>query len=102
MIVRLWRSVAKADMSDAYLDYFRSTGLRDYRATPGNRSVTVLRRPAPDGVEWLIVTSWDSWDAIRAFAGDDPNRARFYPDDARYFVSLDDRVEHYELLLDER
>ena len=56
----------------------------------------------PNGVEWLIVTSWESWDAVRAFAGDDPNRARFYPDDARYFVALDERVEHYELVLDER
>jgi heme-degrading monooxygenase HmoA len=102
LIVRLWRSVAKADMSDAYLEYFRATGLRDYRATPGNRSVTVLTRPVTNGVEWLIVTSWESWEAIRAFAGDDPSRARFYPDDARYFVALDERVEHYELLLDER
>jgi heme-degrading monooxygenase HmoA len=102
VIVRFWRSVARAEMSDAYADYFRETGLRDYRATPGNRSVTVMTRPHPDGVEWLIATTWDSWDAIRAFAGDDPTRARFYPEDARYFVALDERVEHYELLLDER
>ena len=98
----MWRSTARREMSDAYLGYFRETGLREYRATPGNRSVTVLQRPVNDGIEWLIVTTWDTWDAIRAFAGGEPDRAVFYPDDARYFVALDDRVEHYEVVLEER
>jgi len=102
MVVRMWRGVARREMSEAYLVYFRDTGLLDYRATPGNRSVQVLQRPRDNGIEWLIVTSWDSWDAIRAFAGENPERAVYYPDDARYFVEMPEGVEHYEVILDER
>lgn len=35
---------------------------------------------------------WDSMDAIRAFAGDDVHRARYYPPD----------IDHYEVVADER
>ena len=99
MIVRLWRGVARHGMSDAYLAYFRETGLRDYRRTPGNRSVEVLHRHREDGVEWVILTTWDSMDAIRAFAGEDPERARYYPEDTTYFGELPEGAEHYELVL---
>jgi len=101
MIVRIWRGIAAADHSDAYLDYFRETGLREYRATAGNRSVRVLCRPVDLGIEWAIVTTWDSWDAIRAFAGPAPERAVYYPNDTEYFVELPEHVEHYELILAE-
>ena len=44
MIARVWRgSVAAAD-GDAYAGYLEETGVADYRATPGNRGVHVLRR----------------------------------------------------------
>jgi heme-degrading monooxygenase HmoA len=101
VIVRLWRGVARQEMSDAYLAYFHETGLRDYRGTPGNLRVEVLRRPREEGVEWVILTTWDSWDAIRAFAGENPERARYYPDDSNYFDELPERVEHYELVSEE-
>ena len=100
MIVRVWRAVARAERSDAYLAYFGETGQREYLATPGFRGLRILRRPVPDGVEWVLMTTWESWDAIRAFAGPNPELAVYYPDDADYFVELPEHVEHYELLLD--
>ena len=99
MIVRRWYGLAKREMSDAYLAYFRETGLRDYLATPGIRRIEVLTRSVEGGVEWVILTSWESWEAIRAFAGEHPERARYYPDDTTYFDVLPDLVEHYESVL---
>jgi hypothetical protein len=37
----------------------------------------------------------DSWEAIRAFAGDDPSKAIFYPEDDRYLVDRELTVSHY-------
>ena len=44
MIARIWRGITLADKADAYLEYLRETGLRDYAGTAGNRGVKVLKR----------------------------------------------------------
>lgn len=43
MIARIWRGVTRASDADAYFDYLRETGLKEYAATPGNRGVQTLR-----------------------------------------------------------
>jgi hypothetical protein len=43
-----------------------------------------------------MITLWDDMAAIRAFAGDDPSRAVFYPDD-RFLVERDPEVTHHEV-----
>ena len=44
MIARIWRGLTANDQADEYLAYLRLTGLKEYRETPGNRGVFVLRR----------------------------------------------------------
>ena len=57
------------------------------------------KRRTEDGrTHFLLVTLWESWEAIRAFAGDDPERARYYPEDAEYLLELEPRVTHYEVV----
>ncbi|MEW5931638.1 MAG: antibiotic biosynthesis monooxygenase [Gemmatimonadota bacterium] len=97
MIARLWHGAVPGSRGDAYLEYLERTGLPDYRATPGNRGVQVLRRTGDGRTHFLLITLWESWDAIRAFAGDDPERARYYPEDAEYLLELEPRVTHYEV-----
>ena len=97
MIARLWHGAVPEEKGDAYLDYLHRTGLPDYRATPGNRGVQVLRRTEGGRTHFLLVTLWESWDAIRAFAGDDVERARYYPEDADFLLELEPRVTHYEV-----
>lgn len=98
MIVRTWHGVTPRERSDDYLQFLMRTGVRDYRATPGNRGVYVLRRDAGERAEFLLLTLWDSFDAIRAFAGPDVNRARYYPEDPDYLLEMEPGVEHYEVL----
>ena len=98
MIARTWAGATRAADADTYLDYLHSTGLAEYRKTPGNRGVLALRRIAGDRAEFLLVTLWDSEEAIRRFAGDDIERAVFYPEDDRFLVARDDRVRHYEVV----
>jgi heme-degrading monooxygenase HmoA len=98
MIARTWAGATRAADADAYLDYLHATGLAEYRATPGNRGVLALRRIAGDRAEFLLVTLWDSEEAIRRFAGEDMDRAVFYSEDERYLIARDERVRHYEVV----
>jgi heme-degrading monooxygenase HmoA len=100
MIVRAWRGATRIEDADAYLEVLRRTGFAEYRATPGNRGVLGLTRRAGGRVEFLLLSFWESEDAIRRFAGDDPDRAVFYPEDERYLVERGERVEHFALAFD--
>lgn len=98
MIARTWHGAVPAEKADAYHDYLLETGVPDYRKTPGNRGVYVLRRSEGDTTHFLLLTLWDSLEAIRAFAGDDVERARYYPEDEEYLMELEPTVMHYEVL----
>jgi uncharacterized damage-inducible protein DinB len=37
-------------------------------------------------------------DGIRRFAGDDPERARYYPEDERFLTALEPNVEHFDVV----
>ena len=100
MIARTWRGATRADDAEAYLEYLHQTGLSQYRKTPGNRGVLGLRRVANDRAEFLLVSLWESEEAIRAFAGDDIEQAVFYPEDERFLVDRDNHVSHYEVVFD--
>ena len=97
MIARTWRGTVRAAEAEAYLEYLRKTGLESFSATPGNRGALALRRTVNDLTEFLIVSFWDSADAIRTFAGHDIERAVFYPDDDRFLVERDTHVTHFEV-----
>jgi heme-degrading monooxygenase HmoA len=98
MIARLWHGAVPATKADAYMRYLEKTGLPDYRATPGNRGVSVLRRLEGEVAHFLLVTLWDSPASIRAFAGADIEKARYYPEDEAFLLELEPTVTHYEVL----
>ena len=98
MIARTWRGAVRPEDADAYADYMLETGVAGYAATPGNRGVWMLRRELADVTEFVMFTLWDSMDAVRQFAGEDPEAAVFYPEDDRYLVERDLRSNHFEVL----
>lgn len=99
MVVRTWRGRTRLEDADRYLTYLEETGIREYRATPGNRGVQVLRRDVGGEAEFLVVSLWESMEAVRKFAGPTPDDAVFYPEDEQYLTEFDRDVHHYELLL---
>ena len=98
MIARIWRGTVRESDKDVYYDYLQQTGLKEYAAVSGNRGVHTLRRVKNGRCEFVILTFWESWDAIRAFAGEDYEKAVYYPEDERYLLEKLPFVEHYELL----
>ena len=98
MIARTWWGATRTGDADAYLAYLEATGLAAYRATPGNLGAYALRRVADGRAEFLLVTFWESPTAVRAFAGDDGERAVFYPEDDRFLVERHAHVTHYDVV----
>ena len=98
MIARAWHGRVPAVKADAYYAYLLATGLADYQRTPGNRGVWVFRRTEGDVTHFLLTTLWDSYDAIRAFAGADYERARYYAEDDDFLLEREPLVVHYEVL----
>jgi heme-degrading monooxygenase HmoA len=93
----MWRGAVRAEDGDAYAEYMEGTGVKGYAETPGNRGVYMLRRQLDDRAEFVMFTLWDSLDAVKAFAGEDYERAVFYPEDDRFLVERDERSTHFEV-----
>ncbi len=98
MIARIWHGVTRASDADAYLDYLEESGIPAYRSTDGNRGVFVLRRTEADRAHFMLMSLWESFDAIRRFAGPDFERAVYYPRDKEFLLEFQPTVAHYEVL----
>lgn len=87
MIARVWRGATRAADAEAYAAYVE-------RCLEGERAL-VLQRIDGERAEIETIIFFDSLDDVHAFAGDDVERARFYPEDDRYLVERDLTVTHY-------
>ena len=98
LIARVWHGATDPARADEYAAYLERTGARECRATPGNAGVLVLRRIKHDRAEFTFISLWESIDAIRRFAGDDYEKAHYYPEDRDFLIELEPFVEHYDVL----
>ena len=97
VIARTWRGWTKREDADAYAAYIEETGIREYKETPGNRGAWILRRDDGERTEFVTLSFWDSLDAVKGFAGDDIERAVFYPEDDGFLVDREVTVKHWEV-----
>ena len=64
MIARTWHGRVPAEKGDEYYAYIDRTGLAEYRSTPGNRGIVVLRRTQSGITDFTLISFWDSLDAV--------------------------------------
>jgi heme-degrading monooxygenase HmoA len=98
MVARMWHGRVRRADAERYHRYLRDTGLSDYRRTPGNLGVYLLRRDEGDITHYHTLTFWDSIEAIARFAGDDYEAARYYPEDDQFLLEREPRVVHYQMM----
>lgn len=99
MIARIWHGWTTPDNADRYEQLLREQIFPRIAAknVAGYRRIQLLRRPLADEVEFITVMWFDSWDAVRAFAGEDYERA-YVPEEAqRVLKRFDERSQHYEI-----
>jgi heme-degrading monooxygenase HmoA len=95
-ITRIWHGTTKIQHADEYLEYVKKTGVGDYKRTPGNLSCRIWRRKEGDICHFWTVTTWDSIENIKKFAGEEYEKARYYEDDKRYLLEFEPKVMHCE------
>ena len=98
MIARTWSGRTRREDAETYLEVVRETGLSDIAKTPGNQGAWLLRREVGDEAEFFLISLWDSFESIRAFAGTDVDKARYYPEDDPYLLEKAKSVVHYEVV----
>ena len=100
MIVREWRGRAEARNASAYVDHFRGNVLPELHRIDGFRGASLLCRDRGSEVEYVVLSRWASMDAVRAFAGDDVEKAVVEPQAVAALLDFDPRVEHYLVVED--
>jgi heme-degrading monooxygenase HmoA len=98
MIIRAWRGRASPAKSDAYPRHFRETVVPSLRDVPGFLGAQLTRRAEGDEVEFLVLTRWQSMEAVRAFAGPAVDKAVVEPAAIAALDDFDATVRHYEVL----
>lgn len=100
MIIREWRGRALRSREGAYLEHFNSSVLPQLKNVPGFMGAHLMSRPKGDLVELVVLTRWESYDAIRRFAGPQFERAVVEPTAAAALADFDPVAQHYEILTD--
>jgi heme-degrading monooxygenase HmoA len=100
MIGRIWHGWTTSQNADKYESLLKEeifSGIAN-KKVPGYKGIQLFRRPlADDEVEFVTIMWFDSWDAVRQFAGEDYERA-YVPAAAREVLArFDERSRHYEI-----
>jgi heme-degrading monooxygenase HmoA len=91
----MWHGRTPRSKADAYTRFLEERAIPDYQSIPGNLSVAILRRDEETESHFLTVTHWDNEQSISAFAGDQPLKAKYYPEDKDFLLEFEDLVQHY-------
>jgi heme-degrading monooxygenase HmoA len=99
MIARMWRGSAIRERADDYVKHLQRSVVPELRQIDGFRGIYLLRRNSSDDVEFLVMTFWESMEAIRKFAGENPEVAVVAPAARVLFREYDTEVKHFEIVL---
>ncbi|MDQ3691942.1 MAG: antibiotic biosynthesis monooxygenase [Chloroflexota bacterium] len=97
LVVRMWHGRVPRQKADAYMELMHDVALPDYRSVAGNLEAHALRRDDGDVSHIVMLTFWESLDAVRAFAGEPVDAAKYYDFDADYLLEFEPTVLHYSV-----
>ena len=98
MISRQWRGLARSERAQDYIRHLLTETFPALRKIPGFVDASILSRTFATGVEFQIVTRWESIDAIVKFAGADPEVSVVPPPVVDMMIEYDRRAKHFEVV----
>jgi heme-degrading monooxygenase HmoA len=99
MLARFWSANTTPERAESYRQHFEQAVQPQLRKLDGFLGATLCIRPLPGAVEILVITYWQSFASIDAFAGADRESAVVAPEAAALLTDFDKRVRHYEVAL---
>jgi heme-degrading monooxygenase HmoA len=97
MIARIWHGKTNVAKYEAYTEFLKKVAIHDYKKTRGFVSLTFLRRVVNDEGHFTLITYWENLEVIRNFAGNDFEKAKYYPEDDGFLLEFEEKVQHYEV-----
>jgi heme-degrading monooxygenase HmoA len=98
MIARMWHGRVPSEKAATYRAFLNDRAIPDYRSVPGNLSVHILERQEGPVTHFVTLTFWQDLAAIRGFAGDDVDIAKYYSEDKEFLLEFEPTVTHYEIV----
>ncbi len=95
--MRMWHGRVPRERADDYERFLIERAVPDYSSVDGLLKLYFTRRDDGEVTHFLLVTIWDSMDSMRRFAGDDPEVAKYYPEDDEFLLEKEERVQIYEV-----
>jgi heme-degrading monooxygenase HmoA len=81
-----------------YIHHAKKRVFPRIHAIEGHRGEYLLRRELEDSVELVVLTLWDSMEAVKGFAGPEPNKAVVEPEAQAFLTTFDEYVTHFEVV----
>ena len=95
--VRVWHGATRRSVADDYERFLVERAAPDYKSVPGLRKVIFSRRDEGDVTHFLLITIWDSIEAMERFTGGDPWKAKYYSEDDDYLLEKEEHVQIYRI-----
>ena len=97
MVARIWHGHTSADKAEEYRQYLFDVGVKKIASLPGNRGVQMMVSKSPEQAEFMVVSYWDSIDAIKGYAGADYTKVHDLPRDKDFLIDREPLVRHFDL-----
>jgi uncharacterized protein YciI/heme-degrading monooxygenase HmoA len=98
LILRMWRARSTVDNSGKYVQHATKKVFPALRAIEGHRGAYLLRRVVDGAIELVVLTLWESMQAVRKFAGEAPEKAVVEAEARAVLTSFDESVVHFEII----
>ncbi len=101
MILRTWHGRTSLEDADVYELFMKERAAPDYGSVEGLKQIFFTRRDDKECAHFLLVTVWASMGAVKEFAGDNPAKAKYYPEDDKYLLEKEDCSFNYDVFYQE-
>jgi heme-degrading monooxygenase HmoA len=98
MIARIWHGRTLSAKADEYEKYLNASGVARMLQTQGNHGVEVLRRADGPRTDFIVISYWESIEAVKLFAGAEYAKAVIMDRDREFLVEVEANVVHYEVV----
>ena len=98
MISRQWSGLARPSRAEDYIEHLRTETFPALRKIPGFVDASILSRTLGAGVQFQVVTRWESLDAIANFAGADTEVAVVPSEVTDMMIEYDHRARHFKVV----
>ncbi len=84
--MRTWHGEVPLNQADAYEQFMIERAAPDYGSVDGLLETYFQRRDEGEVAHFFLVTLWESMESMKGFAGDQPEVAKYYPEDDEYLL----------------